>query len=51
MQRGRFPPYFFGVMFVFLILLIILVADHIAGTGIFPKTAHAERMPFADFIF
>lgn len=51
MQRGRFPPFFFAVMLVFLVLLILLVTDHITGAGLFSKTAHAERMPFSKLIF
>ena len=51
MQRGRFPPFFFAVMLVFLVLLILLVTDHITGAGILQKTAHAERMPFSKLIF
>ena len=46
MQPGRFPPLFFVVMLVFLVLLIVLVTDHITGVGILEKTAHATRMPF-----
>ena len=51
MQRGRFPPFFFAVMLVFLVLLILLVTDHIVGAGIFPKIAHTDRLPFAELIF
>jgi hypothetical protein len=51
MNSGRFPPYFFSVIFIFLILLIVLVADHIAGTGIFPQIARSEPMPIAHFTF
>ena len=51
MNKGRFPPFFFAVMLVFLVLLIILVTDHITGLGIFAKTARAARMPFYHFIF